>query len=155
MELVISPSYEGTDLVAISYAHAQSWSLKLIFWSTWFSVSSELHNSLRAFPCQSLILNRFLRKDNPIHYNVSINVSDVTYLGVENLPEAVLESIRPSTCLITVMLANNETGIMFSVAHIGRYFIDITELNCQWSNVLFSSPDTTVILFMRQLVCAL
>ena len=46
--------------------------------------------------------------------------TDVTYLGVENLPEAVLESIRPSTCLITIMLANNETGIMFSVAHIGR-----------------------------------
>ena len=37
-----------------------------------------------------------------------------------NLPESVVESIRPSTCLITVMLANNETGIMFSVAHIGR-----------------------------------
>lgn len=47
----------------------------------------------------------------------------MTYLGVENLPNAVIDSIRPSTCLITVMLANNETGIIFSVAHIARWVL--------------------------------
>ncbi|MCL4118189.1 UNVERIFIED_CONTAM: hypothetical protein GTU68_052388 [Idotea baltica] len=49
----------------------------------------------------------------------------VTFLSVENLPSAVIDSIRPSTCLITVMLANNETGIMFSVAHIARLLNEV------------------------------
>ncbi|CAL4139995.1 unnamed protein product, partial [Meganyctiphanes norvegica] len=62
----------------------------------------------------------------PLHHRYQID-TDVTYLGVENLPEAVLESIRPSTCLITVMLANNETGIMFSVAHIGRLLAEVNK----------------------------
>ena len=48
-------------------------------------------------------------------------------LSVENLPEAVLESIRPTTCLITIMLANNETGIMFSVAHIARLLNEVNK----------------------------
>ncbi|XP_063861440.1 selenocysteine lyase-like [Scylla paramamosain] len=62
----------------------------------------------------------------PLTHRYAIE-ADVTYLGVENLPEAVLESIRPSTCLITVMLANNETGIMFSVAHIGRLLAEVNK----------------------------
>ncbi|KAB7497580.1 Selenocysteine lyase [Armadillidium nasatum] len=53
--------------------------------------------------------------------------ADVTYLGVENLPTSVIDNIRPSTCLITVMLANNETGIMFSVAHIARLLSEVNK----------------------------
>ncbi|RXG54805.1 Selenocysteine lyase [Armadillidium vulgare] len=56
-----------------------------------------------------------------------ISTYNVTYLGVENLPTSVIDNIRPSTCLITVMLANNETGIMFSVAHIARLLSEVNK----------------------------
>uniref|UniRef100_A0A6A7FYS1 Selenocysteine lyase n=1 Tax=Hirondellea gigas TaxID=1518452 RepID=A0A6A7FYS1_9CRUS len=36
------------------------------------------------------------------------------------MPAAVVSSIKPNTCLITIMLANNETGIMLPVAQITR-----------------------------------
>ena len=38
----------------------------------------------------------------------------------EQLPDAVLEHVRMNTCLISIMLANNETGLMFSVAQASR-----------------------------------
>nr|CAD7575035.1 unnamed protein product [Timema californicum] len=40
-------------------------------------------------------------------------------------PEEILAQIRPLTCLITVMMANNETGVIMPVAVIGRHIKDI------------------------------
>jgi cysteine desulfurase len=49
---------------------------------------------------------------------------EVTWLGVDeqgelNLDE-VRESLRPDTALVSIMLANNETGVLFPVNEIGR-----------------------------------
>ena len=49
---------------------------------------------------------------------------EVTWLDVnaEGLlsPEDVRAALRPDTCVVSVMLANNETGVLFPVAEIGR-----------------------------------
>ena len=47
--------------------------------------------------------------------------TDVSVVNWEDLPSIVLDSIRMNTCLISIMLANNETGIMLPVAQISRY----------------------------------
>ena len=43
--------------------------------------------------------------------------------------ERIQECIRPNTCLVTVMMANNETGVIQPVEEIGRL--------CQTRNILF------------------
>ncbi len=49
---------------------------------------------------------------------------DVTYLPVDGLglvnPDDIRRALRPSTKLITVMTANNETGVLQRVEEIGR-----------------------------------
>jgi cysteine desulfurase len=49
---------------------------------------------------------------------------DVTWLGVDGNGELDLESVRaalrPDTALVSVMLANNETGVLFPIEEIGR-----------------------------------
>lgn len=49
---------------------------------------------------------------------------DVTFLPVDEegrvSPEDVQEAIRPDTILVSVMFANNETGVLMPVAEIGR-----------------------------------
>src|SRR4030095_14828739 len=49
---------------------------------------------------------------------------DVTWLGVDGNGELGLESVRaalrPDTALVSVMLANNETGVLFPIEEIGR-----------------------------------
>lgn len=49
---------------------------------------------------------------------------EVTWLEVDEdgllEPEAVSAALRPDTALVSVMLANNETGVLFPIAEIGR-----------------------------------
>jgi cysteine desulfurase len=49
---------------------------------------------------------------------------EVTWLGVSETGEMDLESLRlalrPDTALVSVMLANNETGVLFPIEEIGR-----------------------------------
>jgi cysteine desulfurase len=49
---------------------------------------------------------------------------EVTWLGVDSKGELDLdqlhESLRPDTALVSVMLANNETGVLFPMEEIGR-----------------------------------
>jgi len=49
---------------------------------------------------------------------------EVTWLGVDGSGELDLESVRaalrPDTALVSVMLANNETGVLFPIKEIGR-----------------------------------
>ncbi len=49
---------------------------------------------------------------------------DVTWLGVDGQGELSLEelraALRPDTALVSVMLANNETGVLFPIEEIGR-----------------------------------
>jgi cysteine desulfurase len=49
---------------------------------------------------------------------------EVTWLGVDGNGEMDLdnlrEALRPHTALVSVMLANNETGVLFPIAEIGR-----------------------------------
>ncbi len=55
---------------------------------------------------------------------------EVTWLGVDHNGELDLESLRaalrPDTALVTIMLANNETGVLFPMEEIGR----IVRENC-------------------------
>lgn len=50
---------------------------------------------------------------------------EVTYVPVSDsngqvLPENIEKAIKPNTCLVTVMLANNETGVIMPVSQISR-----------------------------------
>jgi len=49
---------------------------------------------------------------------------EVTWLGVDSLGEldldALRESLREDTALVSIMLANNETGVLFPIEQIGR-----------------------------------
>ena len=58
---------------------------------------------------------------------------DITWLDVHPngliSPAQVAENIRPSTCLVTIMAANNETGTIQPVSEIGRI--------CRQNHVLF------------------
>jgi selenocysteine lyase len=52
----------------------------------------------------------------------------VDYVPVSNscgqvLAEEIEKQIRPHTCLVTVMLANNETGVIMPVAEISRFYV--------------------------------
>lgn len=54
-----------------------------------------------------------------LHGNLSIYVciSEVTFVPVSKVKgqaevEDVLAAVRPTTCLVTIMLANNETGVI-------------------------------------------
>ena len=49
---------------------------------------------------------------------------EVTYLPVDSAglvdPDAVRRALRPATRLVTIMMANNETGVLQAIADIGR-----------------------------------
>ena len=56
---------------------------------------------------------------------------EVTWLGVDANGELDLESLRsalrPDTALVSIMLANNETGVLFPINEIGRIVRDNSE----------------------------
>ena len=56
---------------------------------------------------------------------------EVTWLGVDGNGELDLEelrsALRPDTALVSIMLANNETGVLFPIEEIGRIVRDKSE----------------------------
>lgn len=56
---------------------------------------------------------------------------EVTWLGVDGNGELDLESLRaalrPDTALVSIMLANNETGVLFPIKEIGRIVHESSE----------------------------
>lgn len=64
--------------------------------------------------------------------------ADVTYLPVDTTglvtPEAIAEAIRPETVLVSVMFANNESGVIQPIAEIGKV--------CRDRQVLFHTDAT-------------
>jgi len=56
---------------------------------------------------------------------------EVTWLGVDNNGELDLDelrsALRPDTALVSTMLANNETGVLFPIEEIGRVIRDRSE----------------------------
>src|ERR1051325_6053247 len=56
---------------------------------------------------------------------------EVTWLGVDNNGELNLDglrsALRPDTALVSIMLANNETGMVFPIEEIGRIIRDRSE----------------------------
>lgn len=53
------------------------------------------------------------------------NMAEVTFVPVSKVTgqaevEEVLAAVRPTTCLVTIMLANNETGVIMPVPEISR-----------------------------------
>jgi selenocysteine lyase len=63
---------------------------------------------------------------NYLNTNNTVIITDVDYVPVSStygqvLAEEIEKQIRPHTCLVTVMLANNETGVIMPVAEISRF----------------------------------
>ena len=60
------------------------------------------------------ILNRKLVFDTSL-ISLHLNISDVTFVEVENGrvdPAKIIEAVLPNTCLVTCIMANNETGVI-------------------------------------------
>lgn len=67
----------------------------------------------------------------PLEYLVQEGAAEVTFVPVSKVSaqaevEDILAAVRPNTCLVTIMLANNETGVIMPVPEISRR---ITALN--------------------------
>ncbi|XP_027731782.1 selenocysteine lyase [Vombatus ursinus] len=61
----------------------------------------------------------------PLEHLVREGVAEVTFVPVSKLngqaeADDVLAAVRPTTCLVTIMLANNETGVIMPVSAISR-----------------------------------
>nr|XP_036865531.1 selenocysteine lyase isoform X3 [Manis javanica] len=61
----------------------------------------------------------------PLEHLVEEHVAEVTFVPVSKVngraeAEDILAAVRPSTCLVTVMLANNETGVIMPIAEISQ-----------------------------------
>ncbi|KAJ1090396.1 hypothetical protein NDU88_003529 [Pleurodeles waltl] len=57
----------------------------------------------------------------PLEHLVKLQVADATFVKVSQVSgqaevEDVIAAIRPSTCLVSIMLANNETGVIMPVS---------------------------------------
>lgn len=69
----------------------------------------------------------------PLKHYEGRGLALVDYVAVSNLTgrvdcETVIGAIRPNTCLVSIMLANNETGILMPVAPL---FSSLKEINLQ------------------------
>ncbi|XP_022423816.1 selenocysteine lyase isoform X11 [Delphinapterus leucas] len=61
----------------------------------------------------------------PLEHLVEEQVAEVTFVPVSKVngqveAEDILAAVRPTTCLVTIMLANNETGVIMPVPEISR-----------------------------------
>lgn len=74
---------------------------------------------------------------------------EVTFVEVSKvngfvLPEDIVNSIRPNTILITVMLANNETGILQPVSRIAK-LLGAVHADRSWPKILFHTDAAQAI----------
>ncbi|XP_038604948.1 selenocysteine lyase isoform X2 [Tachyglossus aculeatus] len=61
----------------------------------------------------------------PLEHLVKAHVAEATFVPVSKLSgqaevDDVLAEVRPTTCLVTVMLANNETGVIMPISEISQ-----------------------------------
>ncbi|XP_006529808.1 selenocysteine lyase isoform X4 [Mus musculus] len=61
----------------------------------------------------------------PLEHLVENQMAEVTFVPVSKVNgqaevEDILAAVRPTTCLVTIMLANNETGVIMPVSEISR-----------------------------------
>lgn len=69
----------------------------------------------------------------PLNYLASINQIEVTFVEVSKVygsidPLSVIHAIRPNTCLISIMMANNETGLIQPISQIGNQLKSVNSL---------------------------
>lgn len=106
------------------------------------SINTALHSALAAFPQKRHILTTAVEHSATIKYCGFLQKQgyEVTLLPVNGegaLDLALLEkSIRPDTALVSVMWANNETGVLFPVQAIAAI--------CQRKGVLFHTDAVQV-----------
>jgi hypothetical protein len=67
----------------------------------------------------SLTVDYFVKLSNLFPFCSDVSVVPVSTNGCV-VPQDVLSEVRSTTCLVTVMLANNETGVIMPVEEIGR-----------------------------------
>ncbi|XP_004868458.1 selenocysteine lyase isoform X3 [Heterocephalus glaber] len=61
----------------------------------------------------------------PLEHLVEEQVAEVTFVPVSKVSgqaevEDIMAAVRPATCLVTVMLANNETGVVMPISEISQ-----------------------------------
>ncbi|KFO32463.1 Selenocysteine lyase [Fukomys damarensis] len=61
----------------------------------------------------------------PLEHLVEEQVAEVTFVPVSKVSgqaeaEDIMAAVRPTTCLVTIMLANNETGVVMPVSEISQ-----------------------------------
>ncbi|KAF2353930.1 Aminotransferase class V domain [Trinorchestia longiramus] len=66
------------------------------------------------------VITTNLEHDSVTRALYSYDDIDLTVLGWRGLMEELPQRVQPNTCLISIMLANNETGIILPVAEIAR-----------------------------------
>ncbi len=90
------------------------------------SINSVLHSALLTQPGKRHILTTAVEHSATLNYGKALQQQGyaVEFLPVDSNGALDLEqlerSIRPDTALVSVMLANNETGIVFPIAEIAR-----------------------------------
>ncbi|WP_027178369.1 cysteine desulfurase NifS [Maridesulfovibrio bastinii] len=88
--------------------------------------NTAIHSALQSHPEKKHFITT--KVEHPAVLNVANHLErsgyDVTYLGVDNLGRLDLDelraAIRPDTALISVMYANNETGVVFPIKEIAE-----------------------------------
>lgn len=67
----------------------------------------------------------------PLKHLINKNDIEVSFVPVDSngciVIEDVISSIQPNTCLITILFANNETGVIMPIASIGKTIRKINE----------------------------
>ncbi|XP_024608582.1 selenocysteine lyase isoform X3 [Neophocaena asiaeorientalis asiaeorientalis] len=66
----------------------------------------------------------------PLEHLVEEQVAEVTFVPVSKVngqveAEDILAAVRPATCLVTIMLANNETGVIMQINTLSRVFLPL------------------------------
>jgi cysteine desulfurase len=90
------------------------------------SINTALHSALRARPEKRHILTTAVEHSATLKFCNALQKQgyEITFLPVNSdgsLDLSLLESsIRPDTAVVSIMLANNETGMLFPIDEIGR-----------------------------------
>ncbi|XP_067085603.1 selenocysteine lyase [Osmerus mordax] len=76
--------------------------------------------------------------------------ADVTFVPVSKVTaqvevEAVMAAVRPSTCLISVMMANNETGVLMPIRELGQKVRALNKQRHQYPRILLHTDAAQAI----------